>query len=101
MQHRTLARVPSGNGRVLRMAGAFAMALFLAACAGMADRTEPIGPGVRAVVNVEGEVIGYRAFRQDTRRWYDAELTGETTAVLSQRGQLRYVLDRARLTRGR
>lgn len=100
MGYRRQARVNSWTGRSFRMATAFTLILFLSACAGMTVSTQSIAPGVRAMVNAEGEVIGHQAFRQDTRRWYDADLTNGATAVLSQRGQLRYVLDRARLTRG-
>ena len=101
MQSRIHSGVKSWDGGMCRLVVAMLMAVLLAACAGAGVGTQPLGSGVRAVLNAQGDVIAHQAFRPETRRWYDAELTNGSTAVLTQRGQLSLQLDRRRQTRGR
>ena len=76
------------------------LTLVLGACSGSNLSTQPVSSDVRAVVNAEGEVVGYQAFRLDTRRWYEARAGEGTGYALTERGARKYRNDRWRQTRG-
>lgn len=79
----------------IRTALVAALAVTVVACANLGVDTREVAPNVRAVLNRDGEVIGYEMFRLDTVGWYEARPTnGDFT--LTDIGESRYERDRRR-----